>query len=106
MSGLLHAVNETFATCTAPVLFNLIVSLSVAFKVALVLGLIVRTVRAHYPLSSVCAGMSIQITNVFKGAVTLPMHALMCWFTMRNSVGGQLALEWERFTTSVAFVLK
>ena len=106
MSGLLRTVNESFTTNIAPVFFNLVVVLSVAFKVLLIFGFVVRTIRAHYPLRSVCTGMTIQVTNVFKSAVTLPMHALVCSFTMRDSVGGQLALEWKCFTTFIAFKLK
>ena len=31
------------------------------------------------------------------------MHTLVCWFTVRDSMRGQLALEWECFATFVAF---
>ena len=99
MSGLLCTVNETFATCTAPIFFELIMMLAVAFEVPFVLSPVIRTVRAHNPFGCVCTCMTIQVTNVFEGTATSTMHALMFWFSVRDSMSGQLALERERFST-------
>ena len=59
MSGLLRTVDESFATCAAPIFLNLVVMLSVAFKVTFILGFVVRAVRAHNPLGTVSAGMAV-----------------------------------------------
>ena len=99
MSGLLGTVHKAFATCTAPVFFELVVMLTMAFEVSFVLSFVVRTVWTHNPFCCVSTSMTIQVSNVLRGPATSTMHTQMARLLVGDSVSGQLALKRKCFST-------